>query len=278
MDSMCAKLEGLGFSPYEAKAYCALLAKCPATGYEVARQAGIPSSKIYETLERLVGKGAATTVEGDAVMYMPVPVHALASQLKREAAIMAEALEREVAEYRSPRDNLFWNLTGLTALLARASEIIGSAERNILLLGWVPDLTPLEDELVRARNRGVEIAGIAYGEGRLKGLQLLRKSGRRGGQWRRERFFMLSADGRVAVVATLGRFVTGCWSANAAMGFQMSDYLRLQIDRQTGKFTKMRQVLPRFSRSARVKAEHPELAQKGFKFKRRTAGDEDIEA
>lgn len=50
-------LQALGLTEYEARAYTALLALGRAVPARVARQAGIPRPKIYETLERLEGRG-----------------------------------------------------------------------------------------------------------------------------------------------------------------------------------------------------------------------------
>ena len=44
------RLMDLGFSEYEARTYPALLAIQPATAYEIAREAGIPTSKIYQVI------------------------------------------------------------------------------------------------------------------------------------------------------------------------------------------------------------------------------------
>lgn len=53
MRSILDKLEQLGFSPYEAKAYYTSLRKHPANGYEISKIGKIPASKIYETLHPL---------------------------------------------------------------------------------------------------------------------------------------------------------------------------------------------------------------------------------
>ena len=56
-DEAIAIIQRLGFTAYEAKTYLGLLACQPATAYEVAKQSTVPSSKIYETLNRLMSKG-----------------------------------------------------------------------------------------------------------------------------------------------------------------------------------------------------------------------------
>ena len=53
------KLMRIGFSDYEARAYISLLKMNPATAYEVAKLSGIPSSKIYEVLSKLLERGIA---------------------------------------------------------------------------------------------------------------------------------------------------------------------------------------------------------------------------
>jgi len=55
-------LEGLGLSKREAKAYLALLELGSSTTGSIIEKTGIPSSKIYEVLERLKAKGLASYV------------------------------------------------------------------------------------------------------------------------------------------------------------------------------------------------------------------------
>ena len=47
----------LGVSDYEGRVYAALLALNPATAYEAAKEAGVPTSKVYEVLDRLEARG-----------------------------------------------------------------------------------------------------------------------------------------------------------------------------------------------------------------------------
>lgn len=68
-------LQALGFSPYEAKAYLALLRGGRQKGYEVAKGSGVPRSMVYQALERLVSRGAAYRVEDkEGVFYGAVPL------------------------------------------------------------------------------------------------------------------------------------------------------------------------------------------------------------
>ena len=81
LDELVQRLQALGFSQYEARAYCALLQKSPANGHEVAKLAGIPTSKVYETLERLKQKGAVLVQRSEPTLWAPVPHRELVGRL-----------------------------------------------------------------------------------------------------------------------------------------------------------------------------------------------------
>jgi len=244
MDTMTIEiLQGLGFSPYESKAYLALLSgKSPAGGYEIARRAGIPSSKIYETLERLAAKGAVSALEGEATTYVPVPVAVLSAQLKREAALLADSLVTQLSESKSVKDFSFWNLSGPVAVFARAIVLIAQAEKEVLLQAWFSEIEPLQEELRQAASSGVRISIIAYGDGKINLPNVRRRHGRKGGQLRRDRFFILVVDGKYSVTAVFNRSAAGSWTANPAQVYPMAEYLRVQYEK-TAKL--MRRMIPK---------------------------------
>src|SRR6266702_2877832 len=70
-EAVMNRLQVLGFSLYEARVYVALLRHGPQNGNEVSKSAGLPSSKVYSTLERLVSKGIVQSVRhGSATHYV----------------------------------------------------------------------------------------------------------------------------------------------------------------------------------------------------------------
>ena len=56
MKSLLYHLQNLNFSLYESKAYVALLQRSKVTGYELAKNSGIPASKIYQVISKLIEK------------------------------------------------------------------------------------------------------------------------------------------------------------------------------------------------------------------------------
>jgi sugar-specific transcriptional regulator TrmB len=78
-----SELTRLGLSEYEAKAYLALIHENPATAYETGKASGIPTSKVYEVLKKLVEKGIASIVdEGRTKQYIPLSADEFLDQHK----------------------------------------------------------------------------------------------------------------------------------------------------------------------------------------------------
>ena len=85
MSSLIEQLGTVGFTEYEAKVYVALQRCSPATGYQVAKESGVPRSTIYEVLSKLIARGAAVTQSlGDMVRYTPVPPDLVLDRMRHE--------------------------------------------------------------------------------------------------------------------------------------------------------------------------------------------------
>lgn len=57
MESLCAELSGLGFSPYQARVLAALLQVETANSVELARLSRVPRTSTYKVLEALAEQG-----------------------------------------------------------------------------------------------------------------------------------------------------------------------------------------------------------------------------
>ena len=153
------RLTKLGFSEYEAKAYLALLRGNPATGYQLAKVSGVPRSMIYETLNKLVTRGAAMTlrVEG-GTKYAPVPADEFFEQLYREQQVLIHSLQEDLTAVEEASDlDYVWNIEGHDNVIAKAEEMIGQARKRIYL-ALMPSMFPaLKDVLQIATDRGVHV-------------------------------------------------------------------------------------------------------------------------
>jgi sugar-specific transcriptional regulator TrmB len=113
LDQIIEELGQLGFSQYESKAYVSLLTNSPMTGYELAKRSGIPRSMVYETLGKLVDRGAAHLVPTEPVMYAPVSAAVLLGRYRQRTAETFGYLERELgAIEKSPDIDVIARLRG----------------------------------------------------------------------------------------------------------------------------------------------------------------------
>lgn len=168
-DRLVEALQAFGFTAYEAKAYRALLGLTgPANGYEVARAAGVPTSKIYETLKRLAEKGAVMVSESDPVTYAPVPHRDLTARLRERAEARLAAVESELAAI-PPRGEagLTWTVAGDDNVLDLMRRVVDRAERSVFAALWDAELPRLAPSLEAAHARGVELQVAVYGDFRL---------------------------------------------------------------------------------------------------------------
>jgi HTH-type transcriptional regulator, sugar sensing transcriptional regulator len=162
-------LQALGFTTYEAKAYRALLALgAPAKGYEIARAAGVPTSKIYETLKRLGEKGAVMVNTSQPVTYAPIPHRDLTARLRGRMEATLAAVEAELAAVPLGGEaGLTWTVSGADNILDLMQRLINRAERSLFAALWDEELRPLAPALEAAHARKVELQVAVYGSFRL---------------------------------------------------------------------------------------------------------------
>ncbi len=160
----------LGFTQYEAQAYTALAGQPPLTGAEVGRRAGMPPSKIYETLNRLETRGAVLVNRSEPVRYAAVPYTALLDELRSrfaaDVASAAAAFDRLPVQ-REP--GLVWSLSGREPIVQAFARTIAKAQAIIFAGIWDEELEALGPLLEAAAARGIETHVAIYGTRTLTG-------------------------------------------------------------------------------------------------------------
>ena len=231
---MIESMMALGFSEYETRAYLSTLSLKTASAYEIAREAGIPSSKVYEVIARLEEKGLLLALGG--------------SERKRYAALgRDEFLARERVAYQRHLDALeegfsrmdaqeevsfIWNFSDYDYLVEKSLRLIGEAERTILVSLWGEETAAIKTKLEAAEQRGVKTAVIHFGRADLNVGAVFPHPiedtlyAERGG-----RGYTLVIDGRAALTGTVftdGR-VEGAWSTNRGFVLLAEDYVKHDI-------------------------------------------------
>lgn len=166
--SVVEELQRLGMSGYEAKAYVALVAAgTPLNGYEVAKRSGVPRSTVYETLSKLVSRGAAYEVRaGEAsVGYISLPPSALLDRMRRDFDQSIETLRAELPQVASPPQvRLVHSMVDRASLLDRAEDVVAAAQTDLFLSGWPEEIAELKPLVKRAADEGVDVSVVSFGE------------------------------------------------------------------------------------------------------------------
>ena len=230
LDELVSHLQALGFSQYEARAYCALLQKSPANGHEVAKTAGIPTSKIYETLERLLQKGAVLVQRSEPTVWAPVPHRELVATLRSKTESTFAAVEQGLAQLGAEQDyRLTWSLSGHGHVVDSMRQAIARAQQRLAAAIPTPELAELAAPLRSAAERGVAVdlvvsSGAAvdlpagakvrvfrYPESEAKGVRLA----------------MVIGDGEETVLADLGQDrPQGMWTHHPAVALLAEEHIR----------------------------------------------------
>ncbi|MEW6340664.1 MAG: helix-turn-helix domain-containing protein [Paraburkholderia sp.] len=160
----------LGFSQYEAQAYCALLQRSPMNGHEVGKLSSVPPSKIYETLQRLDAKGAVLMHRSEPVRYAAVPYAEVLARLRDrfedDLAIVNDGLSTLPAA-REP--GLVWSLRDSRAIITAFLTTIDSAQQTLFAAIWDEEMEPLRGAIEAASARGVDVHVAIYGKASLSG-------------------------------------------------------------------------------------------------------------
>lgn len=227
-------LKTLGFSEYEAKAYVCLLRIQPATAYEIARNSGIPTSKIYEVMGRLVDKQVfMPDGEGNKIKYMALLPEEFILRQRQWFSETLTLLETELPALANDKAVSFiWNIGDYDSLMDKARQLIENASAHILLSAWESERDRLEPILEMAEARGVKLAAIHFGRDRKRAGVLFphpiedtlyQEKGGRG--------LVLVTDSSSALMGTIGdgEQTHGAFSANPGFVILAEDYIKHDI-------------------------------------------------
>ena len=155
------KLVRLGFSGYEAKAYISLLKRNPTTGYELAKSSGIPPSKVYDVISKLLARSIISPLPGKPVKYEPQDTGIFLKNLRKEFRGTIDSLDENLKELGDGGFDYIWNINDMHDFMKRAREMVVNAKENIIVLGWDSELRELMAEL--RQNRVEKKAIIQFG-------------------------------------------------------------------------------------------------------------------
>jgi HTH-type transcriptional regulator, sugar sensing transcriptional regulator len=141
-------LERFGFTATESKVYLALLRLSPATGYTVAREAGLARANTYGALETMATRGVVTRLPGRPARFVAEDPDTLVGRLSRETQRDLEQLSRKLATVERRREAppapTIELLADRSAVLDRVAACARAARSELLAVvgPWVPEVFP----------------------------------------------------------------------------------------------------------------------------------------
>lgn len=234
MDDAIQKLTQLGFSTYEAKAYLALLKKNPAIGYEVSKNAKIPTSKIYETLTSLKNKGIVLSSASEPILYSPIDPDVLLERIQKEFDGKVECLNGLLKKVTAiPDIDITWNLSGRQIVMEKIMAVIQCAEKELLVSLWPEEAKFVREQLISAENRGVRvITGIfgAYNPGCTCTVNL-ETCGDSSKKRLGKRLNVVAGDSKEVVISEMGteEDTFGIWTTTPCVVLTAKEYIKHDI-------------------------------------------------
>jgi HTH-type transcriptional regulator, sugar sensing transcriptional regulator len=234
MVEVIAKMMAIGFSEYEAKVYLSLLTHHPATAYEIAKISGVPTSKVYAVLGKLIDKGITSIIAAGKVrQYIPMEPDEYLEHHKSVTASLIDSLKEDLLERKSGKDiSYIWNIAESDYLMDKAGRMIQSASDTLLLSLWAQELSHLEKDLGKAAKLGVKVAMVHFGPSHSTIRQLYphpiedtiyQEKGGRG--------LVLVADSAEVLIGTVFNdgTVEGAWSSNRGFVTLAEDYVKHDV-------------------------------------------------
>lgn len=158
-------LQQFGFTQYESQVYQALITLAqPLDATAIVKRSGVPRSKVYEVLHRLVGKGVVleSTVEKKR-LYTALPLESMIEKLKSDFETNVEEL-RNTKIKETPVDDRVWTLKEDQSIQALLKDLVKKAETSIFISGWADDLRTFLPKIEEKYNQGVTITIHVIGE------------------------------------------------------------------------------------------------------------------
>ena len=208
MELVLREFQRLGVSIQEARAYLSLLKEDNVTGYQLAKTAGIQSSKIYGIIEKLMERGFIVATDTRPVRYFPIDQEQVLNILRDEYSSSITTLHSSLKQFRNGGKSnglLAWNIPIRQDVVRKSVEIINQAANSIYLAVWPKDLRPIRSSMIKAADRGVQISTVAYGKTNFdRGVIYFHRPSDYPFRERGERRFVLVVDNRHSIIATFG--------------------------------------------------------------------------
>ncbi|MBN3554091.1 TrmB family transcriptional regulator [Fictibacillus nanhaiensis] len=158
-------LQKFGFSQYESQVFEVLASsEEPMDATNIVKYSGVPKSKIYEVLSRMIEKGMVLdSVSEKKKLYTALPLSIVIEKLTTEFQENVEQLKNNTSK-RTFYDEHVWSLKVDSSIRAQTKQLLDTAERSIRVSCWQEDIQEILPILQEKEKQGVDVEVLVVGE------------------------------------------------------------------------------------------------------------------
>ncbi|MFD1359088.1 TrmB family transcriptional regulator [Fictibacillus halophilus] len=158
-------LQKFGFSQYESQVFEVLASsEEPMDATNIVKYSGVPKSKIYEVLTRMIEKGMVLdSVSEKKKLYTALPLSIVIEKLTTEFQENVERLKTSTSK-RKFYDEHVWSLKVDSSIRAQTKRILQAAEKSIKVSAWQDDVRDYLPILEEKEKQGIDVEVLVVGE------------------------------------------------------------------------------------------------------------------
>ncbi|MFG6148109.1 TrmB family transcriptional regulator [Halobacillus sp. B23F22_1] len=157
-------LQKFGFTQYESQVFEALTgSQEPLDATTIVKYSGVPKSKVYEVLNRLVEKGLLLTSHQEKKkFYSALPLDMTIEKLTLEFETHIDELKDRKYSL-PPVDEQVWSLQNKQSIHSLLHKKVEQATRSIFISGWNKDLESVLSILELKSKEGIKVELLSVG-------------------------------------------------------------------------------------------------------------------
>lgn len=158
-------LQKFGFSQYESKVFEVLASsEEPMDAATIVKYSGVPKSKVYEVIARLIEKGMVMdSVSERKKLYTALPLPLVITKLTAEFQDNVKQLESNNHK-KTFYDERVWSLKVDSSIQAQSLQLIKDAKKSVRISAWKEDFLEYLPFLQEKEKLGLDIEALVVGD------------------------------------------------------------------------------------------------------------------
>jgi sugar-specific transcriptional regulator TrmB len=165
MADVFSLFKAFGFNESDVKVYMAFNRYGECTGYEVSKLSGVPRSKVYTVLNKLLSRGLIVVSEEEKTnRYKAAPGNQVITLLKNSINDDLSLLGEELRQTEKPKpDERIWHLKNYNSIKTKCLEMITRGKKELLIQIWMEDLDErLEQAIIEQQEKLERVLVVLY--------------------------------------------------------------------------------------------------------------------